>query len=403
MGYIQILRKPGLAGIVLSAGLARLPVGINSLGVLLYVQEHQSSFGVAGLVVSAVAVGGAVGGPLQGRLIDRRGLRPLYLIAAFYGLAVVLLLLACGERRPVPIQLIAGLFFGATLPVANSALRASWSSLLRGREDLLAPAFALDSLLIELSLVLGPVITAASVAVSGAGVAMVLSGVLGVFGSIVFTAILRHRLPVVPTATPEHRRRPLGALSSPGIRALTLASIPLGFYLGSLDIAIPALSETIGRPALAGVLLAILALSSGTAVLLYGLWQPGSYIWDIHLRFSLGLAFAGLPLLAFASAPAAAAALVLAGAPIAPLIASRNQLVREVAPPGTESEAFTWPLTAMICGISLGTGIGGQLVDGFGWRAPIVAAAAAAMLGVLSLFVFGKPAQLGFRSGAAET
>ena len=39
---------------------------------------------------------------------------------------------------------------------------------------------------------------------------------------------------------------------------------------------------------------------------------------------------------------------ILTGLPIAPLIASRNQLVERVAPRGTATEAFTWPLTALV-------------------------------------------------------
>jgi predicted MFS family arabinose efflux permease len=65
---------------------------------------------------------------------------------------------------------------------------------------------------------------------------------------------------------------------------------------------------------------------------------------------------------------------VLMGLPIAPLIASRNQLIERVAPPGTATEAFTWPLTALVAGVSLGAAVGGTLVESYSWPAAVLAA-----------------------------
>ena len=77
------------------------------------------------------------------------------------------------------------------------------------------------------------------------------------------------------------------------------------------------------------------------------------------MRFALLLP-AGCAVLFAATSPATMALLViLAGLPIAPLIASRNQLVERVAPRGTATEAFTWPLTALVAGVVARRGDGG--------------------------------------------
>jgi predicted MFS family arabinose efflux permease len=92
----------------------------------------------------------------------------------------------------------------------------------------------------------------------------------------------------------------------------------------------------------------------------------------------------GMAVLALATSPLAMAFLVvLAGLPIAPLIATRNELAGVVAVPGSETEAFTWPLTALVSGVSLGAAAAGALADGPGWRAAVVAAVAASMVGAL--------------------
>ena len=77
---------------------------------------------------------------------------------------------------------------------------------------------------------------------------------------------------------------------------------------------------------------------------------------------------------------------VFAGLPIAPLIATRNELAGVVALPGSETEAFTWPLTALVSGVALGAAAAGALADGPGWRAAVLVAVAAAVFGaVISL------------------
>ena len=46
-----------------------------------------------------------------------------------------------------------------------------------------------------------------------------------------------------------------------------------------------------------------------------------------------------------------------AGCCIAPLLATRNELVGGVAPPGMRTEAYTWPITAFVGGIAVGAAL----------------------------------------------
>jgi hypothetical protein len=92
----------------------------------------------------------------------------------------------------------------------------------------------------------------------------------------------------------------------------------------------------------------------------------------------------GMASLALASTPVAMGFLViLAGLPIAPLIATRNELAGVVALPGSETEAFTWPLTALVSGVALGAAAAGALADGSGWRAGVLAAVVMSAAGAL--------------------
>jgi predicted MFS family arabinose efflux permease len=179
------------------------------------------------------------------------------------------------------------------------------------------------------------------------------------------------------------------------VRTLVLASLPVGFCFGSVEVVLPAFSDSEGSREMAGVLLAVWSASSGAAGLVYGARGRQAALADLHVRFALLLPV-GIATLALASSPLTMAFLtVLAGIPIAPLIASRNQLVGEVSLPGTATEAFTWPLTALVAGVSLGAAAAGAVVESYSWTAGVLMAVAVAAVGAAVLLArretLGRP------------
>jgi MFS family permease len=387
--YLRILRTPGVAVLVASTLLGRMPIGINGLAVLLYVREATGSFGSAGLVTGALALGSAIGAPLQGRVVDRYG--PGYLLPLATVHAVGLLSIWALGAAGAPIAALAGVaaIAGAGVPPTSSVLRSRWPYVLGEDPRLISGAYALDSVMIETIFVAGPLVVAAIVTAVGAQAALAVSAAIGLGGTFWFVlAIRRH-----PGPAPD-RRRPafgLGPLASPGLRTLVIASLPVGFCLGSIEVTLPAFSDAKGEPALAGVLLAVWSAASGVGGLLYGAHASRWPLTEMHVRFAALFPLACVPML-FAVSPLTMVPLViLAGLPIAPLIASRNQLVGDVTPEGTAAEAFTWPLTALVTGVSAGVAVAGSLAEEFGWAAPVVAGAALAAAGaVLVVFQRGR-------------
>jgi predicted MFS family arabinose efflux permease len=160
----------------------------------------------------------------------------------------------------------------------------------------------------------------------------------------------------------------------------------VGFCFGAIEVVLPAFSESEGSKELAGVLLAVWSAASGAAGLVYGARVTRAPVEEMHLRFACLLPL-GIAALLVASSPLTMALLaILAGIPIAPLIASRNQLVGRVSLPGTATEAFTWPLTALVAGVSLGAATAGALVESYSWTAAVLVAVAVAAVGAGVLF-----------------
>jgi len=365
-----------MARLFAASSLARLPIGINGLAIVLLVSAETGSFATAGACAGALALGSALGAPAGARLIDRYG-RGLLLVLALVHAAGLAGIVALGSAgAPTPVLIACAGVAGLALPPTSSVLRALYPRLLGGRSELVQGAFALDSVLTETLFVLGPLLTAALVVLADAGAALLVSGAAVVAGSAAFLAAL-------PAADPGPRARTtgLGALASPGIRTLVLAMLPVGFAFGAVEVALPAFADGEGRPELAGVLIAVWSVASAAGGLVYGARPRRRSLVRVHLSVAAVVPLTFLPIL-LATSPLAMAFLVLpAGALIAPLIATRNELAGSVAPAGAETEAFTWPLTALVSGIALGAAAAGALIDASGWRTAVLAAALAAAAG----------------------
>ncbi len=377
--YLRLLRVPRLAPLLAVMTLARLPIGINGLAIVLLVQEESGSFAAAGVVAGALALGTAGGAPLQGRLVDRLGVRMLLPLAMGHASGLIAVLALASAQAPVPAQAVAALIAGFLVPPVSSVLRTRYRALLRDREDLVPAAFAFDSVLTELIFVAGPLLTAALVVLVAPGAALALSAAAVVGGTVGFLALL-------PAATGPARaasagRGALGALNEPAIRTLVLSMLPVGIAFGALEVALPAFTEDEGRPELAGVLIAVWSLASAAGGFAYGSRPRRAPLPSVHLRIALLLPLAFLPLVAAPGIAAMALLVVPAGILIAPLIASRNELAGAFAPAGAETEALTWPLTALVGGIALGAAAAGALSEEAGWRAAVLFAVCSAAVG----------------------
>ena len=262
------------------------------------------------------------------------------------------------------------------MPPTSSVLRSQWTNLLEPR--LHQAAYALDSTMIEVIFISGPLLTAAIAYVASPAAALIVSAVAVLAGTTIFTAL-------PPTRRIAFERGEakglLGALASPGVRTLVYTSLPAGVGIGILEVGIPAFSREEGAAATAGVLLAIWSVGSAIGGLAYGLLPRRAGLQRTHLLVGALLPVTLLPLAAAPSVLAMAFLVIPAGCCIAPLLATRNELVGGVAPPGMRTEAYTWPITAFVGGIAVGAALAGALVEGPGWRTAFVVAACFAAVG----------------------
>jgi len=77
-----IASTPGARRLFLLSLVARLPMPVLSIGLLVHTQHLTGSYGAAGIVAGVYAMALAIGGPLLGRLVDARGPSRVLLVSA---------------------------------------------------------------------------------------------------------------------------------------------------------------------------------------------------------------------------------------------------------------------------------------------------------------------------------
>ncbi len=381
--YADVLRTPGVGRMVWGALIARLPMGMAPLATVLLMREEGRSYAVAGVVLAANSVAGAIGFPLWGRLIDRGGqARVLLPLAIVYPAALVALVLAATQGAPVLVLAALSALSGATMPPVGACMRALWPSLLEG-QGLRDTAYALEAWLQELFFILGPLTVAAIATVAPAWSTIILAAALAAVGTVWFALA-----PAVRAARGSSRTSSrAGALGSKAVRTVMMSCFALGAGFGVVEVTMPAFGEAHGSRAQGGLVLACFACGS----LAGGLWigtRPAARRLGMRFALSLGvLAVALLPPIVAPSLPVMCALVFLAGMPIAPAFAASYGLVGELAPSGTTTEAFSWLTTAIVAGLALGTAVGGAAVEHLGLTEAIALAAPSVGIAALVAFV----------------
>ncbi|HMJ35493.1 MAG TPA: MFS transporter [Baekduia sp.] len=397
--YARVLRAPHARALLIAEIPARLPVGINGLAIVLFLREHSGSYAAAGAVAAAFGLALGVSSPLIGRLIDRRGLAQVVLPLAMLHTVAMVGLVALGlSGAPVGVLALLAVFAGAFLPPLGSISRSLWPRILRDEDPgLLSTALALEGVMIELVFVAGPLITALLSVLVDPAAALLLSPVLLLGGLSLFLMQPPVRTWVISEHAGSHG--PWGALRSPGIRTLVLCTLPMGFCFGAMEVTLPAFGEAHGHREIGGVLLAVWSAGSAMGGLLYGARHWSGAAGRRYARLAALLPIGYLPLALAPSIAAMVPLALLAGLSIAPTLTAGNQIAGDVAPEGTETEAYTWPVTSLVCGLAIGSWVAGALVEGIDWQAAFLACAGGAVLSALLAALRWRTLQVGGRRG----
>jgi MFS family permease len=359
----SILSTPGARALLASSIVARLPLAMFSIALLVHARHASGSFATAGVVGAAYAMASAASAPLLGGLVDRHG-QTAALLAGATLTALALTaegLLPSGAPPLVLVALAAAA--GLTMPPLEACVRALLPEIV-GDPQRLPALFAFESTVLELTFVAGPPLALGLGALWSTGAALCVSGLVMLGGTLLFAAqpASRRWRPHVPS-----RRGRGGALRAPAMQTLVLVELGTGGAFGATEVGVTAVTHAHTGAAAAGLLLGLWGFGSlvggGLATRLGGAAQTARGL--TWLLTALALTHGAL-VVTIHSVMAIGAVILFAGATIAPTASSVYAMVDRAAPAGTSTEAFSWLVTAGLTGSALGAAAAGWLAQSSG-------------------------------------
>jgi MFS family permease len=370
--YERLLGVRDVRNLFAASLVGRLPIGMASLALLLFVQASTGSFARAGTVTGCYVFGLAAMAPLIGRMIDRIGPRPVLLVtAAVYPVAMGVLVAALYAGLPVALLAGAALVAGGSFPPVTICVRAMLPRLV-SEPGLVPTAYSLDSAIIECMFIAGPAAVAAFAAGGAVVAAVAFTAVCAGFGGWLFARagpVRRWR------SEPGGARNLLGPLHVGALVVVFAATILYSLAFALFELAVIAVAKVQEAPASAGVILAVASIGSAAGALYYG-----SHEWRVpparqFVVATLLMAAGILLMVPIDNLVVLALAGVIAAAPMATVISTQSVLISRLAPPGMVAESFTWGATCLLGGIGAGFALGGLLAET--WPPAVVFAAAA--------------------------
>lgn len=376
----SVIRRPGAAVQAVSGLVAQLSQGAGGIGIVLVVGAHTGSVALAGAVAGTTSVAAGLARPLQGRLMDRRGLARLNALCGIVHPAALIAIVGVStDDGSHALLLVLGVLAGLALPPISTAMRVAWGEA-AGDDDRTA-AYSMVYLTQELSLLVGPLIFAALTAASSAAAGLVVVAALSAAGTIAFAASVRS----LRTVHGSHRHAGGSLLRIGRMRLLLGVACAIGAVIGGIQVGVPTLAAGHHKPAAAGVLVAMLSIGGIIGAAAYGArqWRADARVRLVSLTGAMTVCAAAM--VAAQGLVVIGLFLLIVGLALNPALTTLSLLVDRLTVEPTAAEAFGWLSTGIASGTGGAAAIAGALVQhGDGARPAFavtaVAAASAALL-----------------------
>jgi MFS family permease len=364
--YAAVLRVQAFRRAELIALLARIPqYGFGITLTLHVVTTLGMSYTAAGVVAAVYTVAAAIAAPWRGRMLDRQGLRrtllpSLIIVPLVWGVAPFLpyglLIIACG---------VGGLF---SLPLFSLLRQIIVATAPEGARR---TALSLDSVIVEINFMIGPLLAIVAVTQFGTRPTLVVLTVLTSVGGALLAwynppliAVRDSDEEAVPEPVPPRRE-----WLTPAVLGVYAAVLAGGIVLAGTEVSLVAALRSFNRTELLGLVMTVWSVGSAVGGLMYGAWHraiPASLLLT-------GLAALTLPVAAATNLPMVFAIVAVSGFFCAPLISATVDELNGRVPESVRGEAMGWHGSALTAGSSLGPPVIGIMLDAFGWRAGFLA------------------------------
>jgi MFS family permease len=408
-----------------------------TVGTLTLVTAVSNSYAIGGMAAGAVGIGSALGAPVLGSLADRAGQRIVLLVAAVVNtlavaglLAVAYLTTGYGSVGDAVGVLIAAFLAGASCPQVGPMARVRWMALTTrnlsssagsGGRSVAANRADLDTALSyegtadEITFVLGPALVGVLASMVAPWLPLALAAVMTITLVPAF-AVHPSQHAVVPAprkpragvvtpsgqgpyseqsspVAPQRRSRWAGAV----VAVPVVAMVCMGTFFGATQNALSAFSAQYATAEIAGLLYAVMGLSSAVAALSVAFWPQRFSLASRWVAAALAMSVLSLLLLLPAGIWPMIFVLLILGIPVGPVMVTVFSIGGVVAPAGRMATVMTALASGIVAGTALGSYLAGQLAETQGPGAAFVVSMAAAagllLLGVVTSLVMKRQSQ----------
>jgi MFS family permease len=378
--YRDIMSTRGAKTFASAGFVARLPISMVTLGIVLLVEGHTGSYGYAGAVSAAYMVASAVSSPILARLIDRFGqdrvLSPCFVV---FSVGIVGLVAAVEVDAPAIVPYLFSAIAGLSYPPVGSCVRARWTHLLEPGPRL-HTAFSFEAVVDECIFIVGPVVVTllATQLSEMAGITTVVGCAL--VGGLWFASLRSTQ----PTPSAHDEGAQMVPLPWRWLVPMMLVFVCLGSLFGSNEVVTVAFADEHGRQSATAVLLAIWASGSLIAGLITGAVHWRATAATRYRAGAVGMAVVMLPLPFVDSLVVLGGVLFVAGFAISPTMVAAMSLLEANVPAVRLTEGITWAVTGLNLGLAPGAAFAGWVVDEYGastaYWVPAVSGAIAATI-----------------------
>ncbi len=381
--YRRALEIPGAWQFSSTGLVARLPIAMVGLGILLLVKGETGSFAFAGLLSASFQLPAAFGAILTSRWIDRVGqARLLPWLAGGNALLLIAFVVTVQAGLPLPVQALVVAAAGACQPAIGSMVRARWAHAASDGSRRQS-AFALESVIDELVFTVGPALTTFLAVKWALPAPIILGAAIGLIGGVTLAAQRSTQPPRAAQRPPEVQTSGRGALFQPGVALVVVVAIGIGAVFGAYEVSVVAFSDQRDAPGVSGLILSLWALGS----MVGGLWF-GARSWSIPLGRQMVVlpaivVVALIPPLIAPSLPFLAVVTAIGGASVAPMLIAAFSITERLVPSAQLTEGLTWTNSGLATGFALGTATAGIVVQSYGTTAGFAVATCGGLLATL--------------------
>jgi MFS family permease len=363
--YSELFKTPGAKRIASAGFIARLPIAMDALAIILFVQSVDGRYAIAGSLTAVAALVTVISSPLWSKAADHFGQRIVLSTAIPIRIFAIVTFISLVMNGAPVWSWFAAIFLAESASVSiGSMTRRRWAHVLGGdKKDVLSTSYTFESLLDEFIYILGPVVTTAVVAAIAPSAGLILGVLFLLVGA---PLLISHR-----NSDPGVEHRHVGTKLKSVFRnqKLQAVAIPLtiaGGAFSAVNICVVAFSEEKGAKSVSGVLLGIWAVGGAVSALI-----NGSITWKIshgarYVGYMVGMALVSFSFPFINNFYVLGLALFLQGLCIAPLLPNGLSLVTDSVSPSQMTQAITLATAGIPLTGSLSSFLSGVVIDNYG-------------------------------------